>query len=218
MDYYTIQVLSMFIIFPAIAGLVRFKKVSPVFYPFLYIIWFGFINDVYSNVIVELGYYTILNYNINILIQSFLLLWLFRKWHLFGQSSKLYYCVFIFYGLLWALETIFISRLLLAYNSYFRITYSFITVLMSVSVINYLLVKETRLLIKNSIFIICCAFILFYSLAAVSEVFFVYGLQLSNSFMSYVNRIIVITNLLCNLIYTLAILWMPKREAFTLQY
>ena len=66
MDYYTIQVLSMFIIFPAIAGLVRFKKVSPVFYPFLYIIWFGFINDVYSNVIVELGYYTILNYNINI--------------------------------------------------------------------------------------------------------------------------------------------------------
>jgi hypothetical protein len=145
-------------------------------------------------------------------------LWLFKKWHLFDASKNIYYGLFILYSIAWLTEMIFIAKFSLAYASYFRILYSFITVLMSINVINFLLMKERSMLLRNSMFIICCSFVLFYSLAAVSEAFFAYGVRLSNSFLAYVTYILIFANFFCNLIYALAILWMPKKQAFTLQY
>lgn len=218
MNYYLVLILNLSVLFPSILGWVHFKKVDSAFYPFIYIVWLGCINEIVSNTVMYYGYYNTVNFNIHLLLEAFLLLFLFKKWYLFNRSKKIFYILFIGYAITWTLETIFISKLVSAFDSYFRILYCFISVLMSISIINFLLMSERKLLLKNSIFLICCAFVLFYTLSVLTEVFFLYGLQLSNSFILYINRIVVFTNFFCNLIYALALLWMPKKLAFTLQY
>ena len=71
---------------------------------------------------------------------------------------------------------------------------------------------------KNSSFIICCGFIVMLTYTLLTEMFYAYGLELSDAFTQNLNYIFIFMNLFSNVIYALAILWMPKRQAFTLQY
>ena len=116
------------------------------------------------------------------------------------------------------LESILVTRIYLEFNSYFRIFYSLILVLSSVSMINQILMKEREKLAKNPTFIICIAFIFALTYSLLIELFFVYHLQLSATFNTNLHYIFIVINLFSNLLYFLAILWMPKRQAFTLQY
>lgn len=218
MNYYTSITLNLFVLIPSLIGLLRFNKISREFYPFLLIVWLGCINEIFSIIIIRFGFYNIINFNIHLLFESLLLLWLFKNWHVFDRAKKIYHALIFIYLLSWIAETIFITKLSLAFTSYFRILYSFITVLLSVTVTNFLLMKEKGLLLKNSIFIICCAFLIFYTLTVLAEAFFAYGLKLGPGFTNSINHIIVFTNFFCNLIFALAILWMPKRQAFSLQF
>jgi hypothetical protein len=196
----------------------RFKKIGSTFYPFLYFIWLGCLNEISSIIVTHMGYYSIVNFNLGILFESCFLLLLFKKWHLFDRHEKIYRGFFLFYIIAWLSEMIFIAKISLTYGSYYRILFSFITVLMSITIINFLLMKERKTLWKNSMFIICCAYVIYYSIAVLSEAFFAYGFKISNSLATYINYIMVLTNFFCNLIFALAILWMPKKQAFALQY
>jgi hypothetical protein len=215
--YYFLKVLNLLIIIPVIISIVRFNKINPVFRPFAYLLWGGCLNEVFSGVVIQMGYYNTVNFNIWLLLEAYILIWLFKEWRLPVSSKKLYNSMFFIYSIAWLLETIFISKLTLGFNSYFRILYSFITVLMSISLINFLLLKERNLL-RNPMFIISCAFILFYTITSVAEAFYAYGLHFPGKGDIYMSVVITVTNFVCNLIFVLAILWMPKRQAFSLQY
>ena len=118
----------------------------------------------------------------------------------------------------WLAESIFLSKLTRDYNSYFRIFYSFLIVLMSISTINSLLMRERKPLIRNPIFIICCTFALYNTITVVAEAFFASHLQLGDSFRINMDHMILYAGFLFNTIYAIAILWMPKKQAFILQY
>ena len=218
MSYYQVVALSLSILIPAFIGLVRFKKVDRAFYPFLIFIWVSAVNEIFSSIIIQMGYYNITSYNIYLLIESFLLLWIFKAWYFLKSQSKTYLFLFFILALAWILETIFRTKLSLKFNSYFLIIMAFIAVLVSVSLINYLLVKERGILTKNSIFLICCAFIFYFTLSGLTEIFYTYGLQISKSFRIAIAYTGIWAGFICNLIYALAIWWMPYRQAFTLQY
>ncbi len=217
MNFYVTQALGFLIIIPAIAGWVRYKNINPAFYPFLIWIWVGLINESIGLIMMLRGYYNIMNFNIFLLIQSLLILNLFRRWRLF-KPEKTYYLFFVIFIIAWLGETVFISKLTNAFNSYFLIFHSFVIVLMSISTINMLLMKERALLVKNSIFLNCGAFVIFFTLSVLTETFWAYGLKLSPSFTNGINHIIVIANTFCIFVYTLAIVWMPKKQPFTLQF
>src|SRR5687768_17487120 len=123
MNYYFIVTLYLSILFPSIVGLVRFKRIDPDYYPFSYFLWLGCLNVIFGIIITHMGYYTIVNFNVYTLLESFVLLWLFKKWHLFDASKKIYYGLFILYSVAWLTEMIFITKFSLAYASYFRILY-----------------------------------------------------------------------------------------------
>ena len=218
MNYYVVLMLSLFIIVPAIIGWVRFSNINPIFYPFLISIWLNALNNIFGSIIVEFGYYNVFHFNIWILLDAYILLWSFKKWNFFDRGKKMYYLLWSLFSVAWILETIFFSKLTVEYNSYFRIFYSFVIILMSINTINYLLIRERRPLLKNAMFIICCAFVLFNTITVLAEAFFASNLQLGESFRYNMEFIIIFTSLLCNMIYALAILWMPKKQAFILQY
>jgi len=218
MSYYENLVISLFFaISPVIVGAIRFSKINPVFYPFLVSLWLSAFNLTFGYLIVNFGYYNIVHYNIWFLLDAFVLLWLFKKWNLF-ESKKLYHSLQFLLGICWLLESIFLSKLIQDYNSYFRIVYSFLVILMSISTINSLLMRERKSLLKNPMFVICCTFVLMNTITVLAEAFFASHLQLGESFRINMDNIIVYSGFLFNTVYAIAILWMPKKQAFILQY
>jgi hypothetical protein len=217
MNFYLLQAFNNLISVVAIIGLVRFRKISSVFHPFLILIWFGAINEIISAIIINLGYYNIFNYNIALLVEPGLLLWQLKNWNLFNTKNVFYFLLFLFIAG-WLTENIIISKFYLGFNSYFRIVSSLIVALLCLSMLNKVIVRERKNLIRNSIFIICCGVLVAYTYAILTESFIVYRVSLNAVFRKNLYRIFLFINLFCNIIFGLAILWMPKKQAFTLQY
>jgi len=217
MNYYVGLWLSLVIVIPAIVGAIRFASINPVFFPFIISVWLNTLNLLFGAIIVEFGYYNFVHYNIWYLLDAFISLWLFKEWNLF-ESKRLYRSLWILLSIVWLSETILFSKLTHDYNSYFRIFYSFIVILMSITTINSLLMKERKHLLKNPMFLICCTFVILNTITVLTEAFFASNLHLGDAFRINMDRITILTSLLCNLIYALAILWMPKKQAFILQY
>lgn len=218
MSAYFSYILGLLIVIPAIIGWVRFQKISPAFLPFLILTWLGAFNEILNAVLI-LGFrqYNIVNTNLYQLAESLLILWQFRRWRLFS-SDKIYLGIFASFVFAFLLENILTSKIYLGFNSYFHIFYSFVLVLLSINMMNHVLLKERSVVFKNPVFITCCVFIIIFTYTVLVETFWAYGLKMSNDFTVKLLHIFVVINFLCNIIYTLAILWMPKRQAFTLQY
>jgi hypothetical protein len=114
----------------------------------------------------------------------------------------------------WALENFVFSKIIY-FSSYFRIVYSFIVVILSIALINRLIVTERKSLLSNPTFLLCVSFVFYYTLKVMVEAFWVYGINNKN-FSNNVYDISIITNFISNIIYAVAILWMPIKQRFTL--
>ena len=215
MNFYLILVLSLTICIPAVIGLIRFNKINEAYYPFIIYIWVGAVNEIIGTIFIYTQHSNIVSLNIYLLIESLLLLWQFVRWRLFDGRS--YFVLLIATALLfiWVTENFSYFKIT-RYDSYFTIFYSALFTFMSISSINKLIVTERKMLVKNPHFIICSAFILYFTMVILSEIFWIYGISQNETFVSNVYSISVIINFISIIFYTLAILWMPIKHRFTL--
>jgi hypothetical protein len=88
---------------------------------------------------------------------------------------------------------------------------------MSVTVINRFIFGNIHQILKNALFHIIIAFIAFFTYKTLIEIFWVYGLNASRDFRVAVYRIMTYINLFANIVYTLAVIWMPRKAEYTLQ-
>lgn len=199
----------------AIIGLIRCKTLPQAYLPFILLLWLGFLNEIVTTIIINEGYSNAINNNIYVLAESFLILWLFKNWALFNNNIKSLVAILFMYIIAWlCVNFIFFS--IKSFSSYFNILYSLTTVLMSIHMINRLILEEKRKLIKSSIFLVAIGFIVFYTYNSLVEIFWVYGLNASKDFRIDVYRIMTYINLIVNLIYAIAVLWIPKKREYTL--
>ena len=215
MNYNLVELLSYSIAIPALLGLVRFNKVDRAFIPFLILLWVGLSNEIINTIVISSGNSNAINSNIYILAESFLIVLFFKNLNLFGHSRRVLYFIVSALLILWISE-IFIISSIRRFSSYFTITTSFVYVLMSISMINRLIVGEIKTLIRNPVFLICIGVVMFFTYALLVEIFWFYGLNSSREFRIQVYRIMTYINLAVNLIYTLAVLWIPKKREYTL--
>jgi hypothetical protein len=213
---YTLAVISSFTIaIGAIIGLVRFSKINQAYYPFVILLWIGLINESISYLLGRLGFDSQLNNNVYVLVESILITWQFKNWKVFKKSNWLFWIIVCSLLVYWVIEMFFIFGITkLEYN--FRILYSFLVVLMSVNKMNDLIVRERRNILKNPIFLICIALILYFSLKVLVELFDLYGISVSYQFQVNVAYTQLYINLIANLIYALAVLWMPTKHRFSM--
>lgn len=214
MNYKLVEILSYLIGISAIIGLVRYKKTDRAYYPFIILLWAGLFNEIISSLMIEYFRTNAINSNVYLITEACLILWFFRRLHLFTQNRKLYYIILIAFILSWLLENFYFS-FLNKFNSYFSIIYSFVVVLMSIHKINSLIITERKKLLRNPIFLIMVSFVIFFTYKALIEIFWVYGLNASREFRIDVYRILTYINLVVNIIFILAVLWMPRRREFT---
>lgn len=216
MNYTLIVSLGFSVIIPAVLGIVRINKISRVYFPFLICIWAGLLNEVINFILINVFYISnSVNTNIYCLLEALLYTWLFNNFNLF-PNRKLYLLSIGFLSVAWIFDHEVISAVA-SFNSYFTVTYSLMIVFMSITIINRLIVTEYDLL-TNPVFLICMGFIIYFSLLALTQIFWLYGLHSSKIFRQNIYRIMAYVNLSVNLIFSLAILWMHRRQEFTPGY
>lgn len=216
-SYTTAAILSLSIFFAGIIGIFKFHQIRSTYRPFIYLIWIGCFNESLGIYLALHRHYTIINGVIYALCESLLLLWFFKNLGVFKRNKYLLYSLFFLFVVVWIAENFFNSHFGARFNLYFDIFYSFCVVLLSLRVLNDLLFVERELL-KNPTFLICVGLIIFFTYEIIERLFWLYGLENSDNFVRSVQSILMIINLLTNLIYALAVLWMRKRQTFTLQF
>jgi hypothetical protein len=213
LNYNLIAAFSFSIVLAAITGWIRFKKMDPAFYPFLIMVSLATLNEAISFIEIRNGQTNAINANIYSLAESILIAWQFRKWALFNKKKKLFYLMISLYLVVWVSENVIVFSMT-RFSSYFNIIYGFTTVMMSISMLNYLLVFQRDLLITRPIMLICFCFCVFYTYTALIEIFWIWGLDASTNFKSNIYRILYFVNLVTNLTYAFAIIWVPKKREF----
>ena len=215
MNHSLVMILSFSIIVPAIIGIFRFRKLNQIYFPFLLCIWIGLLNELVSVLLIDFFHVSnSVNTDIYCLTEALLYTWLFRNLNLF-QHTKQYILLMSFLCTAWLIDNFIISQITL-FDSYFTIVYSLMIVLMSITILNRLIVQQINLL-ANSTFLICSALIIYFTLMALMEIFWLYGLNSSSIFRLNIYRIMSYINLSVNLIFAIAILWMHRKQEFTLQ-
>jgi hypothetical protein len=217
LSFYITRILAFSILIGGIAAIIRFEKINKDYLPFIYLTWLGCINEIAGTIIVLNGHYNIINNNIYNLVESILYLWFFKRMGRFKRIKRLYLPLMVLFTLVWITDNFIINRFGSKFDSYFNIFRSLILVLLAINTINDILFKE-REVIKNPAFLICTGVVIFFTYMVLVEVFWLYGTGISKGFRVKVFEILNYVNFFCNLIYALAILWMRKRQPFTLQF
>jgi hypothetical protein len=214
MNFTLIDIFSYAVAIAAVIGLVRIRHIDQVYYPFILLLWIAVANEVIGTILIATIHTNAINSNLYVLLESLLLVIFFNRLQLFPRKSIFYFFLFTF-AAAWIVENLLIFRIT-TFHSYFRVLYSFITVLMSIHMINKLLTAEQRGLARNSVFLVMIGFIIYFTYKALVEIFWIYGLNSSTAFRIDVYRIMVFVNLTVNIIFALAVLWIPRKRVYTL--
>lgn len=207
-----IYVLSFSILLPVLIAIVRFKIIGMSYYPFIGAQILGLINElVYDPVAIKFGT-SAPSENIHVLLETMMFVWQFKKWNLF-TNKKTYILLQSFITITWFCE-IFYHKTLLIFFSFFIILSSFLIILLSINMVNRLLISLNGILFKNPIFLISAGFIIFFTYRIIVEVFWVSNI--SGVFADNVYLILSIINFLVNIVYALAVLWIPRKQTFIL--
>jgi len=213
MNYTIAMIFSFSIAIAAITGWVRFKEMDPAFLPFLLLVTLATCNELISALVINVFHRSnAVNANIYSLIEALMIAWQFKRWKLFDRAYE-FSIIFLLFIIVWTIENVFIFSIR-HFSSYFNILYGFATVMMSINMVNRLLLYIHPQQFTRSILLICFAFILFYTYTAFIEIFWIWGVQASKVFRRDVYRILCYINLLTNLAYALAILWVPRKRKF----
>jgi hypothetical protein len=213
-------ILSLSVVFAVIIGIVRFKRIDSSYYPFIYSISCALLMEIIHQVLMSKGWNhaLITTLNVYLLIDFFLYTWLFYNWGLFNRGRPVFVTVIATSFVVW-LITLYItnqgnSRL----NVYFIILYAFALIFFSVNMFNRAIVHERMPIFKNARFWICLGIIIFYSFFIVSNAgrlsIFIRP-NYSLPFWRRLNGINVYSNLLVNILYAVAALWIPRKKKFT---
>ena len=191
-------------------ALARFSKVLKIYRPFLVIAMIGFVLDAVAVVLA----YTIRNNlpcsNIYVLLELLFFIWQFCEWGTIPRTWAM--VVLLLVVPVWFIE-VFVYTTIWGFAGVYRTVYAFVIVLLAVWQMNKLLVNEKTSIHKNPVFIICSAWIYYYTIKCTVEVLY----MLQNAFAIHVWSLLATSNIIVVIIYTVAVLRMPKRKAFVLQ-
>ena len=185
---------------------------DPAFYPFIILVTLATLNELTSFLVIRSGHSNAINNNIYSLLESFLFTWQFYRWGLFPRQRP-FFLLLVLFLTVWITENAFLSSIT-HFNSIFNIVYGFINVLMSITLINRLVITSPSRLFSKPVLLICVCIAIFYTYTSLVEIYWIWGLDASRKFRLNIYRILYYINLLANLAYALAILWIPRKREF----
>lgn len=198
--------------------IVRFRKIHRSYRPFLFIIIAASITEAVSFVQIRvLNTGNAVTSNTFSLVEAVLWIWQFSLWNPTRMKNHVPVTLVCGLTVLWLVENI-VLRKINTFSSLYGITASFIFVFLAINEVNKLIVEEKRNLFKNSIFLICCGTLIFYTYRIFVESFYLFEMEQNNAFLLHVFLILACVNIFVNLLFAIAILWIPTRQRFSMPY
>ena len=216
-NYLIVTICSHSAAIPAIVGLIHFKRFEKVYQPFLIFLLLGWLNEIVSSITIYYRGSNASHSNIYVLAEFLCILMLFRNWGTRKSRFKVYQVISIIVTAVWLADNV-VFHSLSTTNVVYRLCYSLVLVFLSVDQINHVAMMERKNIMKNPKFVICCGLLLFFMFKALMESFFVFELGLSNYFLERFMMIMIVVNVIVKVIYTIAILWMKRKQNFLLRY
>jgi hypothetical protein len=213
--------LSLGICFAIIIGIVRFRKIDPSYYPFLYGLIASLVTEILCRILIINWQPDILNIIVNTysLVDFCLFTWLFHNWGLFNRSRTVFISILVGFFVAWLCINIIISHFTQT-GFYFFTLYSFALIFFGVTTVNKVIVNERKSLFQNAKFWICLGVIIFYSFFNIWSVtsLSLFEMNFSEMFWRKLQEIKVYSNLLVNLLYAVAVIWIPRKKNFTTRF
>jgi hypothetical protein len=211
-------ILSLSIGFAVIIGIARYRRIDPSYYPFIYNITLMLLVEIIARILTVTGHVKAFLFSLNFysIIDFILFLSLFHNWGLLNRKRSVYISIAASFFVIWILTNSFISGFV-KLNYYFFILYSFALIFFAVNAFNKVVVNERSSIFRNPKFWICLGVIIFYSFFIVFSSTYISLLlpRVSKQFRSSVQAISVYSNLLVNLLYAVAVIWIPRKKNFT---
>lgn len=210
-----IFIFSLSIGIAAIIGVVRFNKIDKSYYPFIYSVWASLLVELTVRALTISGASNAILIFINFyyLLDFYLFFLLFNNWRLFGHSKKNQQIIIAITLVVWIGTTFFINGIN-ERNFYFPILYSFALVFFSVTTFNKFIVHERANIFTNARFLICMGIIIFYTFFILTNTsaLTIFKNNVTVLFRRNLQGINVYTNLLVNIIYAIAVIWVPRKK------
>jgi hypothetical protein len=214
-------IISLGICFAVIFGIVRFRKIDPAYYPFIYVLGAALITEILCRIITLYGSLEGFNIIVNIfsIVDFCLFTWLFHNWGLFNRNKSIFIAIIASFVVAWLCIHL-IKYQFIETGFYFFILYSFALIFFGVTSFNKVIVNERKSIFRNAKFWICLGVIIFYSFFIIFCVtrasLFIGGV--SEMFERKLHEINVYSNLLVNILYAVAVLWIPRKKNFTTRF
>lgn len=204
-------ILCHFILFPLLIAVARWKDTIARFWPMMLLFFLGFVGE-YS------VWFSVQNRaswqpfnNLYILADSLLIPIQFAVWG-FLSRRFLFFAILLpllaawFYFHLWPGSLYFIS-------AYYRVAYSFVILLLTISSINYLLIHTRYSVNRNPIFLFLAGFLVFYSYQLIYETAYAFSMVAEPHWNILLNRTFALINFACNILYGIAVCCIPADPA-----
>lgn len=209
------------------AGLLMLRKMDESYYPFIAIMGAASISEL-IRISQLFNYYLTLGlpiglsievYNIYVLTIGILYSLLFYKWGMLRRPTYILKTVIVGLILIWFTEHfVYKGYQLPKPTKFYRLTYSSLLCLFAIHHINRLIVREKKMLLRNSSFLICMGLLFFFIPYIIIEGIFLFNPKTSSDFYSSVFEIRSRYNPVIYLIFTVAILWIPRKKPFIQLY
>jgi hypothetical protein len=203
---------SQLVIIPLVIGLIRFNRTVVSFQPFLLLLSLAFLSETISFICISLlETSNAVPSNLYGLAESIVIIYQFFVWGTLKRKRLLFIGLLAAFAAVWITENIIFHKIE-TFSPYFRVTYAFVTVLLSINEINYLIVKDNKSLFRNARFLVCLGFIIIFIYQIIYEASLFIGsdtvLSLQIIFMfNYINAFV-------NLIYAIAVLCIPVKSSY----
>jgi hypothetical protein len=207
------KLLSYFtVLIPLLTAILVVRKISKEYYFFLYFIFLIGICDLtlaFLHSLFPKSYARVYVLNINILIESLILLLIYNRFALFKNNKKLLLLFFICFIIAWICETIFFSNFRHA-NNYFVFYYNFVAGMLTIKMINNVAEASKIPLYQNPKFILCAGFIVYYFGEIIPGIFLLSFFKASISFKTQLVYIADVAVTLMYLFFTYALILIGK--------
>lgn len=211
-------ILSLSIVFAFVIGIVRFRKVDPTYYPFLYYVALAFTVEIIHRILFVNNHKNLQAPLIHVYsyIEFCLFAWLFHNWGLFNRRKDVFLGILGAFFVCWCISSFYIHGFKVMNSSFLTLS-SFALIFFSVNTFNRVVVHERGNIFRSPKFLICLGVIIFYTFFVLINVtaLSMFRQTVSVGFRSSLHQINVYSNFLVNLLYAVAVLWIPRKQPFT---
>jgi hypothetical protein len=184
------------------------------FVPFIISLWVNLLGCLVAEFSIYVWGANAISSNFYFIFFCLLIVWQFKRWGLFSQRPDAFYIVVAVFVLIWSVDNLILGNLY-SFNPYARILNSMAIVLLSIHLLSSELAVPNESFWKNSRQLILVAYILLFTVKIITEFFWQYGLQFGTPLVSYIYAFYQIVILVANLLYTLAVIWIPVNTHYS---